>query len=170
MWPVTTLQNRPEYQESASELFQKSIYRYLAPSSLSHVDSSALSPVPFCVCLSFCNIVQPPPEEPKKPAQEGSLAIGHHILMETEPPLERRAGVPAAEPPRALPAPLARTGSGWSGTRSSWLAASLLAFRSTKASWWEPGSPAQRESGIHSAEVLGFLIYLHCFCLNYPLQ
>lgn len=132
MWPVTILQSRPEYQESASELFQKIIYRYLVLSSLSHVDSSALSPVPFCVCLSFCNIVQPPPEEPKKPAQEGSLAIGHHILMETEPPLGR-AGVSAKEPPGAPPAPLARTESGWSGTRSSQL------------SCWHPG--AQRQVG-----------------------
>lgn len=130
MWPVTILQNRPEYQESASELFQKSIYRYLALSFLSHVDPSALSPVPFCVCLSFCNIVQPPPEEPKKPAQEGSLAIGHHILMETGPPLERRAGVSAEEPPGAPPAPLARTES---GTRSSQLPC------------WHPG--AQRQVG-----------------------
>lgn len=68
--------------------------------------------------------------------------IGHHILMGTEPPLERRAGVSAEEPPGAPPAP---HGVGLVGDTQ--LAASLLASRSTEARWWEPGSAAQRGVG-----------------------
>lgn len=71
--------------------------------------------------------------------------------------------------PRSRPAlPQPRTESGWSGTRSSQLPC------------WHPG--AQRQGGgsqvvQHNGEwdsqcrgVVFFFIYLHCLCLNYPLQ
>ncbi|XP_068023276.1 LOW QUALITY PROTEIN: unconventional myosin-Id [Melanerpes formicivorus] len=96
-WPASISGSRPGRQESASELVQPSIYRYLPPCPpLPTLIPCTLFSIFPPLCQSFCNIVQPPLEEPKIPGS-GSLGLQDQILMETGARSGKESWLPSPE-------------------------------------------------------------------------